>query len=174
MEDIRLVLPHEGYRQQVLEYRQEFLEHGDTMAGCGGLDSAAGFEEWLAQTIDNRSEATVRPGLVPATLFLAVSADRHRLVGMIDIRHRLNGYLLQYAGNIGYSIRPSMRRQGYGARMLGLALEECRAMGLNRVLITCDRDNTASARTMLHNGAVLENEVAQDGRMIQRYWITLS
>ena len=52
----------------------------------------------------------MRPGLVPATLFLAVSADRHRLVGMIDIRHRLNGYLLQYAGNIGYSIRPSMRR----------------------------------------------------------------
>ncbi len=47
-------------------------------------------------------------------------------------------------------------------------------MGLTRVLITCDRDNTASARTMLHNGAVLENEVAQDGRMIQRYWITLS
>lgn len=174
MEDIRLVLPSERYRQQVLEYRQEFLEHGSAMDGCGGLAGASSFESWLKAAEDNRSEATVRPGLVPATLFLAVSADRDRLVGMIDIRHRLNEYLLHYAGNIGYSIRPELRRQGYGARMLELALEEYRKMGFQRVLITCEKGNVASARTMLHNGAVLENEVMQGDRVIQRYWIILS
>lgn len=57
--------------------------------------------------------------------------------------------------------------------MLALALDRCRGLGLNRVLVTCDRLNVASARTILANGGVLENEVPQDGRVTQRYWIDL-
>lgn len=93
--------------------------------------------------------------------------------GSIDIRHRLNEYLLQFGGNIGYSVRPSQRRKGYATEMLALALEECRKWGLNRALVTCDKTNIGSAKTIQKNGGVLENEVLEGDRITQRYWIAL-
>ena len=46
---IRLTLaaPEERFREQILAYRTEFLEAGDHMAGCAGLDRAPSFERWL-------------------------------------------------------------------------------------------------------------------------------
>ena len=92
---------------------------------------------------------------------------------MIDIRHRLNEYLLQFGGNIGYSVRPSQRRKGYATEMLALALEECRKLGLDRALVTCDKTNIGSAKTIQKNGGILENEVLEGDRITQRYWIAL-
>ncbi|HBP25488.1 MAG TPA: GNAT family N-acetyltransferase [Acholeplasmatales bacterium] len=92
---------------------------------------------------------------------------------MIDIRHRLNDYLFRLGGNIGYSVRKSERRKGYAKAMLGLALEKCRKLGLERVLVTCYKDNLASAKTILANGGVLENEIVESTGITQRYWITL-
>lgn len=92
---------------------------------------------------------------------------------MINIRHRLNEYLLQFGGNIGYSVRPSQRRKSYATEMLALALEECRKLGLNRALVTCDKTNIGSAKTIQKNGGVLENEVLEGDRITQRYWIAL-
>lgn len=92
---------------------------------------------------------------------------------MIDIRHRLNDYLFQYGGNIGYSIRKSERRKGYATEMLGLALEECKRMNMDKVLVTCNKCNDGSAKTIKKNGGRLENEVLEDGELIQRYWITI-
>ena len=95
------------------------------------------------------------------------------MVGIIDIRHRLNDYLLQFGGNIGYSIRKSERGRGYAKAMLSLGLAECRNLGLEKVLITCDKENIASAKTILACGGVLENEIAEGRRITQRYWVAL-
>lgn len=57
--------------------------------------------------------------------------------------------------------------------MLGLMLDVCREYGETKVLLTCDKDNEASRRTILKNGGVLENEVSDEDGIIQRYWITL-
>ncbi len=57
--------------------------------------------------------------------------------------------------------------------MVALALEECRRLHLDQVLMVCSRENIASAKTILKNGGVLENEVEVNGVMEQRYWITL-
>lgn len=165
--------PTEADEADVLAYKREFIENDDSMDGTAGLQTAESYAEWLAAVRDNQSEQTVRPGLVPATTLLARDAATGLLVGMIDIRHRLNDYLLCFGGHIGYSVRPSCRRRGYATRMLALALERCRSMALTRVLITCCRNNLASARTIQKNGGVLENEVPEDGEMTQRYWITL-
>jgi len=55
-----------------------------------------------------------------------------------------------------------------------LALGKCRELGLDKVLISCDKSNTASAKTITNNGGVLENEVTEDdGNVFQRYWIDL-
>ena len=96
-----------------------------------------------------------------------------RILGAIDIRHELNAYLHTYGGNIGYGIRPSERKKGYATQMLNLALEQCKILGMQKVLITCFKDNVGSAKTILNNGGVLENEVAENGILKQRYWITI-
>ena len=57
--------------------------------------------------------------------------------------------------------------------MIALALEECRKLGINRVLMYCDKDNIGSAKFIIYNGGILENEVEEDGQIEQRYWIQL-
>ncbi|WP_330577824.1 GNAT family N-acetyltransferase [Alkaliphilus pronyensis] len=115
----------------------------------------------------------MREGLVPATTYLAISTDDSRLVGMLDIRHRLNDYLINFGGHIGYSVRKTERNQGYATEMLALGLLQCKKLGIKRVLITCNKNNIASAKTILKNGAMLENEVTEGNNITQRYWITL-
>lgn len=112
-------------------------------------------------------------GLVPDSTYFCLDVERNKLVGAVNIRHRLNERLLLDGGHIGDGVRPSERGKGIGTRMVGLALEKCRDLGLDRVLMVCDKENVASARTILRNGGVLENEVVVDGVVEQRYWIQL-
>lgn len=158
-------------RAAVMAYRTAFLKAEDSLDGTANLRLAESYEDWYAAVVDNAREETVRPGLVPATTLLAI--EEGRLVGMIDIRHRLNDYLLRYGGHIGYSVHPDVRRRGYATQMLALGLEVCRRLGLTRVLVTCDDGNAGSAKTIEKNGGVLENVVDEDGTLVRRYWIAL-
>lgn len=113
-------------------------------------------------------------GKVPDSVFFLLDEDRNRLLGAVNIRHYLNEYLLREGGHIGDGIRPSERRKGYATEMIRLALIECKKLGMKKVLITCDRDNIGSAKSIVNNGGILENEfVNSDGEIEQRYWITL-
>ncbi len=114
-----------------------------------------------------------RPDYVPDSTFLCLDTDRNMLVGAVNIRHRLNDQLLLNGGHIGDGVRPSQRRKGVATRMIALALEECRRLGINRVLMVCDKTNIGSAKSIQRNGGVLENEVLVDGVTEQRYWIQL-
>lgn len=170
--EIKLIFPSVDYREKILNYKSDFIKNGDSMDGTAGLREAQTFEDWYAAWKDNLLEATVRDGLVPATTFLAVDEDNN-LVGMIDIRHKLNDFLMNYGGHIGYSVIKSKRRKGIATKMLSLALDECRKLQILKILITCDKENIASAKTIINNGGVLENEIPENNRITQRYWITL-
>lgn len=110
-------------------------------------------------------------GLVPDSTFFCFDVERNIFVGAVNIRHYLNERLLLNIGHIGVGIRPSERNKGYGTKMVALALEECKKIGLDNVLMVCDKNNTASARTIIKNGGIMENEVEVNGRLWQRYWI---
>lgn len=136
------------------------------------LDDLAVFSAWV-ERLQQQSDRSVAlsDGWVHATHWWIVEGDSY--MGAIDLRHRLNAFLLHSGGHIGYSIRPSARRRGLATWALGAVLPEARALGLGRVLITCDDDNVASARTIERNGGVLEDVRTTDVGIKRRYWITL-
>jgi len=112
--------------------------------------------------------------LVPDSTFFCLDTERNIFVGAVNIRHWLNEGLMLNGGHIGDGIRPSERRKGYATKMIALALEECRKLGIDRVLMVCDKKNVGSAKSIMHNGGVLENEIVIDGVTEQRYWIDLT
>ena len=152
MERLILVRPGEEHEAAVMDYRRRFLCAGEVLHGCAGLERFERYGGWLQMTRDNCREETGHAPLVPVLLAQGEKGG---------------------GGHIGYSVHPDLRRRGYAKQMLSLALEECRKMGMRRVLVTCDKENAASARTIRANGGVLENEVEAGGRTTQRYWIAL-
>ncbi|MET8507742.1 GNAT family N-acetyltransferase [Streptomyces sp. NPDC004787] len=130
------------------------------------------FADWVALLREQSDRSRpLPPGRVHSTHWWIVEDDTY--LGAIDLRHELNDFLLRSGGHIGYSVRPSARRRGLARRALRTVLGEARALGLDRVLITCDDTNIASARTIESNGGVLEDVRETERGRKRRYWIEL-
>ena len=160
-------------KEKVLEFKNEFIFYNSTMAGSAGLDRYNSYEEWLEKINNDISKKTCAENMVPATLFLAYRIEDNKLIGIIQIRHYLNDFLVFHGGHIGDSVRPTERGKGYATEQIALALNECKKLNIKKVLMTCRKQNLASAKTIQKNGGVLENEVIDNGETIQRYWINL-
>lgn len=174
MDEIFLTPPSMEYAEDIELYKKEFVDNDEDMAGSAGLRLMPTVKEWLAYIDKNSREETVRPGLAPSTVFLIVRKSDNRVVGMIDIRHKLTPNLYFKGGHIGYGVRKSERRKGYAKEALRLALKECRKLGINRALVICKKENAASANTIIASGGILSDEAPDGfGGVICRYWIVV-
>lgn len=154
--------------QQIEDYKNEFIINNEIIQGATNMRDLS-ISEWVQFAENTKYKETVTPGFVTAHTFFAV--DNNKIVGIINARHELNDYLLNFGGHIGYSVRKSERRQGYAKKMLNYASEFLFSLGLEKILITCDKNNIASKRTIESCGGILENEVIEESRTTLRYWI---
>jgi predicted acetyltransferase len=167
---LKLVKLDKQYKKQLFDMMDEWTKSGEKIVpyAIRKVDYR-NFDEYLEslEVKDNED------GLVPDSTFFALDTDRNIFVGAVNIRHYLNEALLLNGGHIGDGVRPSERRKGYATEMIRLALEECKKLGISKVLMVCDKDNIGSAKSILNNNGILENEILVDGVIEQRYWIDI-
>ncbi|WP_298863170.1 GNAT family N-acetyltransferase [Microbacterium sp.] len=141
----------------------------------GVVPGRAACEEFVAKAEKYGRPGTELPeGHVPCDYFWIT--DSGEVVGFIAFRRELNDWLRSFGGHIGYSVRPSRRREGIARAALDLVLDRARAQGYDRVMLTCDDDNTGSYRTIEGSGGVLADTVdASDAghARLRQYWIEL-
>jgi predicted acetyltransferase len=157
------------WQMAFLDMAAEFVASGDARYQVALTDFAA-YLQGLQQIARGEN---LPPDRVRQTTYWGVEGDM--IVGTVRLRHTLTPALEELGGHIGYDVRPSQRRQGYGTVLLAGALERARQCGLTGVLITCDMDNIGSARVIEKNGGQLINQTMVDGyaKLISRYWIDL-
>ena len=180
MDEIYLIEATFEYAEQVWQFCQEVFDcdnnSGSQFAGCLSLDEAASAKEWIRWCQLRTNEKTCgQTGVdVPSTTYFAIRKNDDRLVGIIDLRHHINHPILgTWGGHCGYTVRPSERGHGYAKEMLRLNLNNAKELGIDKFLITCHSDNTASEKTILANGGAFEKMIVVDGTEIKRYWIAV-
>jgi predicted acetyltransferase len=162
-------------------YRDSFLTGLRELQADGQLlyydiaSISADFGAFVQSLQNNKNHKKIAANRVPDTDYWLYK-DNSILLGHLSLRYELNAYLLQMGGHIGYQICPTHRRRGYGKTILQLGLVKARAIGLQRVLVTCDETNIASKKIIEANGGQLENAVLLAGSSIRklRYWIDIS
>lgn len=169
MEKLTLVRPAPEHKARYEAMMDEWEDYGGRL-NPGALrryshsrQEKVSYEEWLGWTEDDRKAGQ--------DLYFLMEGEA--LLGAISIRYKKRAQDTGTDGNSGYGIRPSMRQKGYAAKMLALALPLMQAYGLNPAAITCDKENIASAKTILKNGGRLIKEELDEetGKLVQIYYI---
>ena len=149
---------------------KEFAAEGDDRY----RDAISNFEMFVQLCADEAVGRNLTAGKVQQSTFWLVRADK-RILACSRLRHALNAYFEEVGGHIGYDIRPSERRRGYGTQILRLTLDKAREIGLNRLLVTADSSNIGSWRVIEKNGGVLHSDAIshETGELLRKYWIEL-
>ena len=167
---LRLVKLDKRYKKHLIDMMEEWYATGEEIIpyAIRRLDFRD-FDNYMncLEIKDDKGD------LVPDSTFFCLDEERDIFVGAVNIRHYLNDSLLLNGGHIGDGVRPSERKKGVATKMIALALEECKKIGIDEILIVCDKENIGSSKSIQNNGGILENEVIIDGIVEQRFWISI-
>lgn len=170
---MRLVKPTVELKEQYLEMLEEWKQSGEEMVPWPLKEDPSDFQTMVSRVEGYSRGIGVKEGFVPSSTYWLVGDD-DMVLGAINIRHELNDSLRYKNGNIGYGVRPGERRKGYATLMLRMTLDIVREMGMESVMISCNKENIASAGTIINNGGILDSEDVDEEGVFQRYWIHLS
>ncbi|HZU67854.1 MAG TPA: GNAT family N-acetyltransferase [Ktedonobacteraceae bacterium] len=167
-----LALPSERYKESYIQALLEFQAEGRNL----NIDAENLNENFgsFVQAVLSRTDRSKLPSeWVPSSDFWLIENDEY--IGRLSVRHELNDRLMKVGGHIGYEIRPSKRRRGYGSQILKLGLQKAKELGLYRVLLTCDENNIGSKKIIEKNGGQFENAIKSDDSPVKklRYWIDI-
>jgi predicted acetyltransferase len=164
---LKLEAPSANLRAEFLDMAADFAAHGESRYAGASQD----FEGFLRRIASEEHERVPAPGRVPGSQYWLVSDGR--LLGCSRLRYWLTPELEYEGGHVGYDIRPSARRCGFGTTLLSLTKERAAAMGIARLRITCDVDNRGSIRVIEKNAGILDAVVPSRtrGKMICQYWM---
>ena len=166
--NLKLINNYRDYEQQIYDFLTEYNNSKEEIIPVALRFEYYTFEQYC-QYLESRLIGI--GDHVPATLYFTLDEDRNIVVGAVDMRHYLNDNLLAYGGHLGDSVLPSERRKGIATAQIGLALKKYKEMGVDKVLITCESWNIGSAKSIMNNGGILENEVEVNSKIYQRYWV---
>jgi len=172
IEGISLVKPTIDLKDEYLDMIKDYKNNNEKPRPWTLKLDPSDFSSMLQKLKDFRNGIGLQENQVEHSTYWLVDTDK--VIGSVNIRHRLNDYFLRIDGHIGGAIRPSDRGKGYGSMMLSLALDITRNMGMKKVLVTCNKDNKVSEKTIIKKGGVFESEEIEDnGNTVRRFWINL-
>lgn len=172
-ENVLLVKPTMELQNGYVDFYQEWKQSGEDMVPWVISKDPSDFQGMVQFLLDHEKGENLPDNWVPGSTFWLVSETK-KVIGAVNIRHRLTEKLLQCGGHIGYGIRPSERRNGYATKLLSLALDKTKELGMAKVLVVCDESNLASERTIIKNGGIEDiSYIEEDGNVIKRFWIPI-
>lgn len=168
----RLIKPSAEYEASHVSYVAELRDLGEEFVPWVLAKAGDDFRAYLTYLEEQAQGIGLDPGFVPSSTFWLVDSAED-IVAVSNLRHALTESLLTFGGHIGFGVRPSARRQGYATETLRRTLIEARTLGIEDVLVTCDRSNIASANAILRNGGEYSGEdyIEAHSSIVQRYWI---
>ena len=114
------------------------------------------FLEWIEKKRNWSLGKELPEGFVPDTTYVLVDEDVY--VGVFSLRHCLNDFLREGSGHIGYCISEKYRGRGYATKGLKLTLEKAGQRSIHEVYMSVNKDNPASLRVQMKNGAYIHHE----------------
>lgn len=173
---LKLLKPSTMFKNQIMDYRNVFLKAGEIPFGSENLELCESYEEWA--DFDKRLRETHGKDYKPVSVYLAVRKSDSKLVGIINLRHKLTEYAEKFEGNISYSVLPEERGKGYEKEMLKLILLKCKKYGIDKAWVMCDKFDKAFSDIIISNGGIFQNEVVDElnrgkSGFISRYTIDI-
>ncbi len=114
------------------------------------------FLEWIEMKRNWSLGKELPEGFVADTTY--VLCDEGQYVGVFNLRHYLNDFLREGPGHIGYCISKDYRGKGYATKGLELTLAKAREKGIHEAYMSVNKDNPASLKVQLKNGAYIHHE----------------
>lgn len=171
---VRFVLPSAKYKKSFLAAVKEFKKENNEYVlsvKMSAQEAKRKFAFYVKRVRNLAQGIGLVKGYVPETVYWLV--DGKKFIGRASIRHRLTKHMRLIGGHIGYEVRPTERKKGYGKMILKQALLKARKLAIKKALVTCDATNIASRKIIEHCGGVFDDARLQGkGKPKKlRFWI---